>query len=42
MAGVQSIDDKMPRYRLFGDTVQIASKLTSIGERKLIMFRTNF
>ena len=34
IAGIQSIEDKMPRYRLFGDTVQIVSKLTALGERK--------
>ena len=32
IAGVQSVGIKMPRYRLFGDTVQLAAVLNSTGE----------
>ena len=32
IAGVQSVGIKMPRYRLFGDTVQMAAVLNSTGE----------
>jgi len=32
IAGVQSVGIKMPRYRLFGDTVQFAALLNSTGE----------
>ena len=32
IAGVQSVGIKMPRYRIFGDTVKFASLLNTTGD----------
>ena len=34
IAGVQTFGNKMPRYRLFGNSVNLASSLNALGEGK--------
>ena len=37
IAGVQSVGIKMPRYRIFGDTVRFAALLNATGEGKMLI-----
>ncbi|QQP49010.1 Uncharacterized protein FKW44_009520 [Caligus rogercresseyi] len=37
MGGVLTVRNKMPRYRLFGDSVYVATQLTTSSERKIVL-----